>query len=207
MTHRLRSLVRAAPLAALLVGLPCHALYKVVGPDGRVTYTDRPPATAPGSKVSSLGAGGNAIAETQLPLELRQPAVRYPVTLYTMNNCNPCDAARELLRQRGIPFAEKQVLSREDAEALQRLSGGTQAPTLAIGSQVLRGLSGDTWNSYLDSAGYPRESRLPATYQYPPATPLTERRDAGVPQTAQPTVPQATLPEPAAQPEPSGIKF
>ena len=207
MKHRLRSLVRAAPLAALLVGLPCHALYKVVGPDGRVTYTDRPPAAATGSKVSSLGAGGNAVSETQLPLELRQPVARYPVTLYTMNNCNPCDAGRQLLRERGVPFAEKQVLTREDADALQRLSGGTQAPTLAIGAQVLRGLSADVWGSYLDTAGYPRESRLPATYQYPPATPLTERRDANVPQTAQPTVPQATLPEPAAQPEPSGIKF
>ena len=207
MTHRLRSLVRVAPLAALLVGLPCHALYKVVGPDGRVTYTDRPPAAAAGSKVSSLGAGGNALSETQLPLELRQPVARFPVTLYTMANCSPCDTGRQLLRQRGIPFAERQVSTREDADALQRLSGDTKAPTLAIGAQVLPGLSADVWNSYLDSAGYPRESRLPAGYQNPPATPLIERRDASVPQTAQPTVPQAALPEPAAQPDTSGIKF
>ncbi|HEY2929880.1 glutaredoxin family protein [Piscinibacter sp.] len=207
MTNRLRFLVQAAPLAALLVGLPCHALYKVVGPDGRVTYTDRPPAAAAGNRVSSLGAGGNAVSEAQLPLELRQPAARYPVTLYTMSNCNPCDTARQLLRQRGIPFAEKQVTTREDADALQRLSGDTQAPTLSIGSQVLRGLSPEAWNSYLDSAGYPRESRLPAGYQYPPAAPLIERRDVGAGQPVQPVVPQATLPAPAAQPEPSVIKF
>jgi len=208
MKNSLCSLVRAAPLAALLLALPCHALYKVVGPDGRVTYTDRPPAAAAaGSKVSSLGAGGNAVSETQLPLELRQPVARYPVTLYTMDTCNPCDAARQLLRQRGIPFAEKQVSTREDADALQRLSGGNQAPTLAIGAQVLRGLSPDVWNSYLDSAGYPRESRLPATYQFPAATPLTGQRDASAPQTVQPAAPPATLPAPAALPEPSGIKF
>ena len=50
-------------------------------------------------------------------------------------------------------------------------------PTLTIGAQTLRGLAPEVWNSYLDGAGYPRESRLPKTYQYAAATPITERRD------------------------------
>ena len=53
-------------------------------------------------------------------------------------------------------------------------------PTLIIGSQVLRGLSSEAWISYLDAAGYPRESRLPASYQYRPATPIVERREPAV---------------------------
>ena len=40
------------------------------------------------------------------------------------------------------------------------------------GQQPLRGLSAESWNAYLDSAGYPRESRLPVGYQFPTATTL-----------------------------------
>ena len=40
---------------ALLSAPPAFALYKVVGPDGRVTYTDRPPAIAGGERVLPLG--------------------------------------------------------------------------------------------------------------------------------------------------------
>ena len=58
-------------------------------------------------------------------------------------------------------------MSAEDSEALERLSGAREAPTLSIGSQILRGYAAETWAAYLDAAGYPRESRLPSTYQYP----------------------------------------
>ena len=167
-----------APLVALLAGLPAQAQYKVVGPDGKVTYTDRapPPSTA---KFTSLGSRTIASGPTDpaLPLELRDPAAKYPVTLYTVTGaCEPCQSARQLLRQRGIPYGEKQVQTPEDSEALERLSGGRDAPTLAIGSQMMRGLAPEVWGSYLDAAGYPRESRLPTTYQYAAATPIVERR-------------------------------
>jgi glutaredoxin len=207
----LPSLLRWAPLVVLLGASASHAQYKVIGADGKVTYTDRPPATAEG-KVTSLAERGNSIStlDVSLPLELRQPVARYPVTLYTLAGaCDLCDSARQLLRQRGIPFNEKQAQSPEDIDALERLSGGRDAPTLAVGAQTLRGLAPEVWNSYLDAAGYPRESRLPATYRYAAATPITQRRDpnegrAAAPAPA-PAVPSAaTSPAPA---NPANIKF
>ena len=197
-----------APLVALLAALPAQAQYKVVGADGKVTYTDRPP-TSGQAKVTSLGSRGTASGpvDVALPLELRQPAARYPVTLYTVTGaCSPCDAARQLLRQRGVPYAEKQVQSAEDGEALERLSGARDAPTLSIGTQLMRGLAPEVWSSYLDAAGYPRESRLPASYQYAAATPIVERREAARPgaAAAQPESAEAAVPAPASG---SGIKF
>ena len=50
----------AAALAAWV--LPAWALYKGVGPDGRVTYTDRPPADARAARVP--GVEPPAVAQT-----------------------------------------------------------------------------------------------------------------------------------------------
>ncbi len=211
-TPRPGALLRASALAALLVTTATAAMaqaqaqYKVVAPDGKVTYTDRAPATG---KVTTLGVQAPAATsggDGALPLDLRQPTARYPVTLYvTTGACEPCDSARALLRQRGIPYSEKQVQSNEDLEALQRLSGGRDAPTLSIGAQTLRGFAPAVWSSYLDSAGYPRESRLPANYQYAAATPLTQHREATapVPPAAQPTPERPVAPTSPS----SGIKF
>jgi glutaredoxin len=166
------------PLAAatllLLCALPAQALYKVVGPDGKVTYTDRPPLGLE-SRVLPLNSNGNVDGDVVLPSELKQAVQRYPVTLFVTDSCGPCDAARQLLMRRGIPFNEKTVNSAADNDALQKLTGGNEAPTLAIGGQVLRGLTDELWNSYLDSAGYPRQSALPFNYQYSPASPMVAR--------------------------------
>lgn len=200
--------LRWAPLLALFAALPSQAQYKVVGPDGKITYTDRPPTDSKATPIAARINGGAAASNAGLPAELRQVTARYPVTLYTTpGNCDLCTSARDLLRQRGVPFSERQA-GPGDGEALERLSGGRDIPTLTIGSQTLRGLSSDTWTSYLDAAGYPRESRLPANYQYPAPTPITERAAPAAP-AAQ--APQATdtpaTPAPAGESNPTGIKF
>jgi glutaredoxin len=196
--------LRLLPLAVLFAAAPLYAQYKVVGPDGKVTYTDRQPAGASGKVTELGGRGGVAADNAALPLELRQAVSRYPVTLYaSIGSCDPCDSARQLLRQRGIPYSERSVQSTEDADALERLSGGRDAPTLSIGSQTLRGLAPEVWNSYLDAAGYPRDSRLPPNFAYAPAMPLVAR--AAPPRPAETPAEQ----RPAATPAPanSGIKF
>ena len=199
-----------AAVLLLAAALPASALYKVVGPDGKVTYTDRPPPPAaaggtPAARVTPLASTASApgAADTALqalPAELRQAATRYPATLYVIPNCAPCESARALLRQRGVPYTEKMVATEDDAQALQRLTGTRNAPTLTLGAQPLDGLSPDAWNAYLDSAGYPRQSRLPAGYQFQAATPLVDRRD-----TARPALPQGgRRPGEAQQPDGTG---
>jgi glutaredoxin len=218
MTSHVRScilgLLPRATLAALaLVSVTAsQAQFKVIGTDGKVTYTDREPNTNEG-KVIPLGARGAAAPESgpELPFELRQVAIKYPVTLYvTTKSCEPCVSARQLLKQRGIPFNERLVVTAEDSDALLRLTGAQDAPTLTIGSQTLRGLAADVWNSYLDAAGYPRESRLPATYQYRPATPIVEQQAPATTARADArgeTRPAAPAAPPAAPTSPGGIRF
>jgi glutaredoxin len=195
--------------ALLLAASGVQAQFKVIGADGKVTYTDREPSQ-PEGRVTALGAKAAVqAAEPDLPFDLRQVTSKYPVTLYTTNGaCEPCAQGRQYLKQRGVPFSERQAASSDDIDALEKISGGREAPTLTIGSQVLRGFAGDSWGQYLDAAGYPRDSRLPPTYQYRAATPIAERRDAAVARSdaaPAPALPRATAP---ASPGPSGgIRF
>lgn len=170
------------------VSSPAWAQYKVVSPDGRVTYTDRPPADRPVQTVKpTVGpADGNAA----LPFALRNVVSRYPVTLYTSSNCAACDAGRNLLKSRGIPFTEKTVNTSDDARALQSREGTNQVPVVRIGSKQIAGYESGEWTSYLDAAGYPSQSALPPNYRHPAATPLA-------PAAAPKTEPEAgTLPPP-----------
>lgn len=159
-------------------------IYRIVGADGKVTFSDRPPA-ASNASVSSAGANAAGVsAAAGLPFELRQVASKYPVTLYTGDNCGPCNSGRSLLTSRGIPFAERTVTTSEDSQALQRMSGETSLPFVTIGSQQLTGFSDAEWTQYLNAAGYPATSALPASYRAPAPAPLVSIAAAPAPTAA-----------------------
>ncbi len=199
-----RSLLLSLALCA--PALPAWAQYKVVQPDGSITYTDRPPS-ATTARITSMGKGSTPTGQPDVafPLDLRQAAQRYPVVLYTSADCTPCDNGRRLLAQRGVPYTERRIVSEEDALMLERLSGGRTVPSLTIGAQPMRGLSETDWTAYLDAAGYPRESRLPRGWQAAPASPLAER----VPVPTLPSRPPTPLADTRAiEPvSPGGVRF
>ncbi|WP_296492312.1 glutaredoxin family protein [Rhodoferax sp.] len=191
--------------------LQAQTLYRIVGPDGRVTFSDKPPDT-PASKVtpvnSTLAAAQSGVP---LPYELRQVVGKYPVTLYTGNNCAPCDSGRSLLVARGVPFSEKTITTAQDADALQKLSGNNSLPFLTIGTQHVAGFSASEWAQYLTAAGYPQSSKLPAGYRAPPAMPLVAVEKPVAPAVsttapAEPVLPPITEPRPNPA-NPAGIQF
>ncbi|MEO7885400.1 MAG: glutaredoxin family protein [Polaromonas sp.] len=198
----------------ILMALPSHAqqVYRIVGPDGKVTFSDQPPPAAGGGKVTAgtPGAGG-AATSAGLPFELRQIASKYPVTLYTGDKCAPCGSARAMLMSRGIPFTEKTVNSNEDIDALQRLSGDASLPFMTIAGQQLKGYSDAEWTQFLNAAGYPANSTLPASYRNPAATPLvvvSKPAAAATPAAnAAPRAPTTPAAPPPSVSNPAGIKF
>jgi glutaredoxin len=188
--------------------ISAQQLYRIVGPDGRVTFSDQPPPPSANSKVTT-GRGGS-FAETSggaaLPFELRSVVQRFPFTLYTGKDCGPCDAGRNMLRNRGIPFTERTVEGNEDIEALKRLTGDVSLPLATVGSQQMKGYSESEWTQFLDAAGYPKTSQLPTGYRNPAPSPLVTR---AAPAPA-PAAAAAPTPAPAAAPAPSnpaGIRF
>ena len=213
-------------LSGLLCGLLCSLSlvagpvgaqgvpYKVTGPDGRVTYTDRPDARA--QSVRPLGAAAAAAPADAgwldaLPFGLRQVAQRYPVTLYTGPGCTPCDMGRQLLQRRGVPFREWAVPAGAGAE-LQRREGTDSLPVLRVGREQLLGFEAGAWRQTLDAAGYPKSGSLPSGWQAPAvqslAAPGAPGAAGGGPATERES-PQArvTAPPPTPEPAPGGFRF
>lgn len=169
----LRLILLTVPLMLGTSVLQAQGVYRVVGPDGRVTFSDRPPDGGQ-QEVSNSAYGGRGAGNPPLPLELRSVVSRFPVTLYTAAGCSPCGAARGLLNQRGVPFTERTISTVEDQAALQKLGGDTTLPLGTIGKQQIKGFSSAEWAQYLDAAGYPAQSQLPRGYRNPEPAPLVK---------------------------------
>jgi len=165
MTKTLR--MSLALIAVLATASVQAQLYKSVGPDGKIIYSDTPPpANQKLLEKKNLNESGPA---SNFPYELSLAVAKYPVVIYTASNCGPCEDGKNLLKSAGIPFAEKTVKTNPDLEKLKQVSGDTQLPFLSVGSQKLYGFNADEWKAALNKAAYPSGNRLPADYRYPPA--------------------------------------
>jgi glutaredoxin len=168
-----------AIVIALLYVPAAQAQFKWVDSGGRIGYGDKPPPDA--HDIESLsgyvkGARGDPVS--QLPFQLQRTMKDFPVTLYTMSDCAPCDTGRSLLKARAIPFAERTIRSADDVQALKKLTGTDQLPLVQIGSRIVTGFSRTAWDEALDLAGYARANPWPADWVWAAPTPLTDAKPA-----------------------------
>ena len=201
------------PILFLLCSAAAHAqLYKWTGPDGKVTYSDTPPPAAARQVETKPVTGGSTVG-AGLPFELAQVMKNHPVTLYTTRDCVPCDDGRKLLAQRGIPFNEKTVNTNDDILQFRQVAGDSQLPVLTVGRSKERGFDASAWHTALTSAGYPETSRLPRTYQNPPAQAAAPKSEPVAEEPTErtaesrPATPPATELPPAAGNAPPGFRF
>ena len=224
MTHRIQACRLIASGALLMLGvagLHAQTIYRIVGPDGKVTFSDKPPLESANANTQAAAKPSTAPrsnGNNSLPYELRQIVAKYPVTLYASADCAPCTAGRLMLQARGIPFSEYLINSANDVEALQRLSGASSLPFLTIGGQKIKGYSEAEWTQFLNAANYPAMSKLTATYRNPEPKPLVSVEKAAAPAREgaprdepadEPSTPVPAAPPPAVLPpsNPAGIKF
>lgn len=133
-----------------------------------------------------------------LPLQLSEALKKYPVTLYTTDQCDSCERGRALLMARGIPYLEKTVNSAQDQAALQGVGGTDRLPLLLVGSNKYVGYEPSAWDAALTLATYPLRSMLPLHYQVPAVAPAATPRQSG-------TATQVRTPEASReQPPPPG---
>jgi glutaredoxin len=163
-----RSMQRAFIMMAILIGtasapLAASQLYQWKGADGRTVYSDQPPPTS--IRNAQQKAFKGSVIEVGEPYAARTAREKHPVTLYTSACGAPCDQARQLLNERGVPYCSKDLQASEDARnELQKLTGKLNVPILLVGSDKLEGFAAGPWQAALDRAGYPKSTpgRKPA---------------------------------------------
>ena len=143
---------------AVMVPLTVDAqqVYRWVDGDGRVQYSDQPPPA--GTKnVQEKNVGGSSIQNNDLSLIAQDAQKKNPVTVYTSECGEACDAAKAYLNKRGIPHTVVDpTRSLELNKKFKDETGGSVVPVMKVGDKRLSGWSESTWASSLDAAGYPK---------------------------------------------------
>ena len=190
------SLAALAALAVLAADVAAQTLYRYVDANGRVVYSDQPPPPSV-KDAQTRELPENVIETDPRPLQARQAAEHFPVTLYTFD-CDVCREAQALLVKRGIPFQTVIVSEEAGAARLKALTGKQSAPVLTIGDkEIMQGYNEQRWQTMLDEAGYPRS--VPTLPHVPPRTASTAPQTASdkttVRQDAPPTGPGTGYPK------------
>ncbi|MEW6120034.1 MAG: glutaredoxin family protein [Pseudomonadota bacterium] len=168
-------------LVAICVAASAGAtqLYQWKDAQGRMVYSDQPPPPSvrnaqQKSFKGSFIEGGESYA-TRIARE------RFPITLYASACGAPCDQARQLLSERGVPYSSKDPQASPEAQAdLQKLTGRLSVPVLVVGADKIDGFEAGQWQAALDRAGYPK-SALPDRKPVPTAAAPAEPAPADPP--------------------------
>jgi hypothetical protein len=150
----LKNLALAAVTLALAAGpLAAAQLYRWVDDKGNIEWRDTPPP-AQARNVEQRKIIGNTIQTSTLPYAVQHAMKAHPVTLWVADCGEPCAVARAHLTRRGVPHTVQDA--QKDREGLQKATGGLEVPVLFVGTQQLKGYLESSWDTALDSAGYPR---------------------------------------------------
>jgi glutaredoxin len=158
-------------LLAASLSAQAGELYRWVDEKGKVHYGDVPAPVADIEKKKF----SDAVPDSDVPYATRRAQQNFPVTLYVADNCTDvCTQAREMLTKRGIPFAEKSLVTKDEIDAFKAASGGENVPALGVGKSYFHGFNDGRWHSELDIAGYPKL----APYRPRTASPVVKKDDA-----------------------------
>lgn len=132
-----------------------QSVYRWVDANGRVQYSDQPPADA--KNVQQRNVTGSSIQNNELSLAAQDAQKKHPVTLYVSECGAACDAAKGYLNKRGIPHSViDPTRSLELNKKFKEQTGGEVVPVIRVGEKQLSGWSESNWASALDAAGYPK---------------------------------------------------
>lgn len=140
--------IASAPLGAA-------QLYQWKDAAGRTVYSDQPPP--PNVRTSVQKAFKGNLIESGESYASKTAREKNPITLYASACGAPCDQARQLLTERGVPFNSKDPQASPEAQAeLKKVTGRLSVPVLLVGSDKIDGFEAGQWQEALDRAGYPK---------------------------------------------------
>ena len=131
-------------------------LYKWVGKDGKITYSDTPPPED-AKKVERKRLNDRVTEGDGLTFAAKNAMKKYPVSMFSTDCGDPCNNGKALLAKRGVPYTLKNPEKNlADGQELKKLVGALEVPALQVGKDKgIKGFNEAAWNAALDAAGYP----------------------------------------------------
>jgi glutaredoxin len=155
-------MARLLRVVACLIALSsAHAqtLYRSIGPDGRVVYSDKPPADGRVDKTlkfENLPASEVPASTWSYVEQLRRmkaaepPAVQAQgVVLYAASWCGYCKKAKAYLAGRGIAYQEIDIDTEAGKRAFALAGGGRGVPLLVANGQQVKGFAPKAYDAVL----------------------------------------------------------
>ncbi|MHB1215520.1 MAG: glutaredoxin family protein [Thiobacillus sp.] len=172
-------IVMAVWLAVASSPLAAAQLYLWKDAQGRTMYSDQPPPA--GIRNAQQKSFKGSIIEVGESYAVKTAREKNPITLYASACGIPCDQARQLLNERGVPFSNKDPQANPEAQAeLKKLTGRLSVPVLVVGSDKIDGFETGQWQAMIDRAGYPK-SALPGRKPTPAVPPASAPAPAPAP--------------------------
>ena len=143
-------------LIVLIIGISANTsfadtMYKSIRPDGKIVYSDRPPAEGRIEKTitfenlpsSTLPKQTSSYVEQLKKLRASAPVVasRESIVLYSATWCGYCAKAKAYLAGKGISYEEIDIDSNEGKASFAQAGGGKGIPLLLAGGQRVQGFS------------------------------------------------------------------
>jgi glutaredoxin len=148
-------------LSATAVSTAANTLYKTVGPDGTVTYSDQPPADASKTNILNyddlpitvLPPFGSSNTDPTLVERARKlwdswswtttktKAPSSGVVLYTTRSCGYCKQAKAYLEGKGIKYQEIDVETKSGNAQYAQAGGGKGVPMIVVAGKNVNGFS------------------------------------------------------------------
>ena len=134
-----------------------QTLYKSVGPDGKIVYSDKPPASGKVEKTLDVQTLPNTAIppETVKELErLKREGKGHAVpsaglVLFSAGWCGYCRQAKAHLAQRGVSYREYDIDTPDGKAAFAQAGGGGGVPLLIKNGEKVRGYSREGYEALL----------------------------------------------------------
>lgn len=135
-------------LILALAGAEARAeIYKVVGADGKVSYTDKEPQT-PGAKTEKLTI--QTYQGTPSVSSLNSAVKK--VTILSAQWCGVCTRAKNYMKSRNIAFEEWDIDQSDYARAKMNELGAKGVPVILVGKQKMVGFSPENLDAMIKNA-------------------------------------------------------
>ncbi|MDP3032408.1 MAG: glutaredoxin family protein [Rhodocyclaceae bacterium] len=149
-----RILVFIACALASMVVLSA-TLYKSVGPDGKISYSDQPPRQGQvvmtrtfevGPSTSLPPSAADQLERMKSAKTAAAPAAG--VVLYSAAWCGYCQKAKAYLADKRIPYREVDIDTKDGLATFAQAGGGKGVPLLTAGTQRVQGFSVAAYNAF-----------------------------------------------------------